>query len=136
MGREDKQNKFAIKRFQFHPFGTTFGASEAPGHGASVYDGLRVDFEIGPAKKIEIWAGPGRPRATRGRPGRPRATRGRPGATRNSKIPKSPNSKIKNSKKFKIPKGQNFKKFKIHEIQNSRSKFPKVQNPQICKILL
>ena len=35
----------AIKRLQFHYFGTTFGASDAPGHGASVYDGLRVDFE-------------------------------------------------------------------------------------------
>ena len=44
----------AIKRLQFHHFGTTFGASEAPGHGASIYDGLKVDFEIDPTKKIEI----------------------------------------------------------------------------------
>ena len=36
--------KTAIKRLQFHPFGTTFGASEAPGHGESIYDGSGADF--------------------------------------------------------------------------------------------
>ena len=44
----------AIKRLQFHPFETTFGASEAPWYGASIYDGLKVDFEIGPTKKINF----------------------------------------------------------------------------------
>ena len=67
-----------MKRLQFHPPGTTFGASEAPGRGASVYDGLKVDFGITPKKKCEIWADPGRSGATLGRPG---ATLGRPGAT-------------------------------------------------------
>ena len=36
--------KTAIKRLQFHPFGTTFGASEATGHGESIYDGSGADF--------------------------------------------------------------------------------------------
>ena len=53
----------AIKRLQFHPFGTTFGASEAPGHGASIYDGLKVDFVIGSTKKKTrrgpTWGDPG-----------------------------------------------------------------------------
>ena len=34
----------AIKRLQFQSFGTTFGASEAPGHGACVNNGFGADF--------------------------------------------------------------------------------------------
>ena len=33
-----------MKRLQCHYFGTTFGASEAPGHGESIYDGFGADF--------------------------------------------------------------------------------------------
>ena len=94
----------AIKLLQFHSFGTTFGASEAPGHGASVYDGLEVDFEIDPTKKIEIWADPGRHGATRGRPG----------ATRKSKITKFQHAKIRKFEYAKMPK---FENAKIHKFQ-------------------
>ena len=33
-----------MKRLQFHPPGATFGASEAPGSGACVYDGFEAGF--------------------------------------------------------------------------------------------
>ena len=37
---------FVIKRLQFQLFETTFGASEAPGHGASIYDGFGAVSEL------------------------------------------------------------------------------------------
>ena len=52
----------AIKRLQFHSFETTFGASEAPGHGASIYDGLKADFVIDSTKNTRFgptWGDPG-----------------------------------------------------------------------------
>ena len=49
--RKFKIRKFAkfnlaIKRLQFHSFEATFGASEAPGHGASIYDGFGAVSEL------------------------------------------------------------------------------------------
>ena len=38
------RKKNAMKRLQFRPPAATFGASEAPGHGESIYDGFGADF--------------------------------------------------------------------------------------------
>ena len=93
-------------------------ATEIPRYGASIYDGLEVDFGIGPTKKIEIWADPGRPGATRGRAG----------ATRKSKIPKFQHAKIR---KFEYAKIRKFEYAKMPKFQNSKMrtcKNPKFEN--------
>ena len=97
----DRAKQAAIKQLEFRPFEATFGASEAPGHGASVYDGLEVDFEIDPTKKSR--SGP-----TQVAPGRPGAELGRPGS-QNPRIPTCQTAKIRKFEYAKMPKCQNAK---------------------------
>ena len=116
---------FAIKRLQFHSFETTFGASEAPGHGASVYDGLEVEFANGPTKKSRSGSTRGRPGATRGRPA---ATRVRPETTRGPHVRMSECPNVRVFEWSNIQTIKNAKMTKCIRISTISKKHLKKQN--------